>query len=132
MFARSPAGSRRLPPLRSIGVPVCVSVRPARVEAIGLDPRLSLAIAADLITEAIGADAVTSGPTRVGIEALDAGNRSRRSTAFFRPNYGPTVKASAALDESQRQALYDDFVGLVRRHDCRNDSALVVPSTTSR
>jgi hypothetical protein len=36
---------------------------------------------------------------------------------FFRANYGPVHKAFLALDEPDRQRLYDDLAALAREHD---------------
>ena len=48
---------------------------------------------------------------------------------FFRTWYGPTLKAFAALEGEQRQALEDDLVALVRRYDRLDADAVAIPST---
>jgi hypothetical protein len=47
---------------------------------------------------------------------------------FFRRNYGPTVKAFAALDESGQARLYDDLANLVRRYDLLDGYSVAIPS----
>ena len=40
---------------------------------------------------------------------------------FFLSNYGPTLKASEALDDERRNAFRDDLVALAQRHNTRGD-----------
>jgi ubiquinone/menaquinone biosynthesis C-methylase UbiE len=49
-------------------------------------------------------------------------------TRFFRDNYGPTLKAFEALDESGRQALYDDLTALARDHDQEPGPSVAMPA----
>jgi hypothetical protein len=48
---------------------------------------------------------------------------------FFRTNYGPTLKAFAALDEAGRERFHEDLVSLVRAHDRLEDGPIAVPAT---
>jgi len=49
--------------------------------------------------------------------------------AFFRRWYGPTVKAFAALEGSERDTLEHDLVALARRHDRHGSDATAIPAT---
>lgn len=51
---------------------------------------------------------------------------------FFRTWYGPTLRAFAALEGEARQALEDDLVALVRRHDRLDGDAVATPRRTPR
>jgi len=46
----------------------------------------------------------------------------------FRNYYGPMLKAFAALDETNRQRLRDDLLGLIGRMNTATDGAMIVPS----
>ncbi|MPZ13064.1 MAG: methyltransferase domain-containing protein [Chloroflexi bacterium] len=48
--------------------------------------------------------------------------------AFFRTNYGPTLKAFEALDGARQEALAADLEELVLRSNRSGDATLVVPS----
>ena len=48
---------------------------------------------------------------------------------FFRLNYGPTVKAFAALDDEGRDALEHDLVDLARSFDRLGTDATAIPAT---
>ena len=49
--------------------------------------------------------------------------------AFFRRWYGPTLKAFAALEGAERDALELDLVELARRYDRLRGDAIAIPST---
>jgi SAM-dependent methyltransferase len=49
-------------------------------------------------------------------------------TRFFRDNYGPTLKAFEALDESGRERLFDDLSALAREHDQEPGPSVAMPS----
>jgi hypothetical protein len=46
----------------------------------------------------------------------------------FKQFYGPTLKAFAALDAPQREALAHDITALLERHNVAGEASLVVPS----
>ncbi|MCA1247584.1 class I SAM-dependent methyltransferase [Massilia sp. MS-15] len=46
----------------------------------------------------------------------------------FRDFYGPVLKAFAALDPNGQQALEQDMLALIERHNTAGDSALVLPA----
>ena len=48
---------------------------------------------------------------------------------FFRTNYGPTLKAFAALDEAGRERFHEDLVSLVHGHDRLDSGPIAVPAT---
>ncbi|HWM14343.1 MAG TPA: methyltransferase domain-containing protein [Gaiellaceae bacterium] len=48
---------------------------------------------------------------------------------FFRTNYGPTLKAFAALDEAGRERFHEDLVSLVHAHDRLDGGPIAVPAT---
>jgi len=72
-----------------------------------------------------------------GIASLDVTERTftfrfpsaEDLVAFFRLWYGPTLKAFAALDSTDRDALEDDLVALARRFDGLGTDAVAVPAT---
>ena len=47
---------------------------------------------------------------------------------YFRVNYGPTLKAFEALDESAAKLLHDDLVELAQRHNTAGDGTVKIPS----
>jgi SAM-dependent methyltransferase len=47
---------------------------------------------------------------------------------YFRANYGPTVKAFAALDDDGGKQLYEDLVGLAARYNVAVDGTARIPS----
>ena len=49
-------------------------------------------------------------------------------TRFFGDNYGPTLKAFEALDETGRQALFDDLTALARDHDQEPGPSVAMPA----
>jgi hypothetical protein len=47
---------------------------------------------------------------------------------IFRNYYGPTLKAFAALDETNRQGLRHDLLALIGRMNAAADGTMIVPS----
>jgi len=71
-----------------------------------------------------------------GIAALQVTRRScvvrfpsvQRWLEFFRTNFGPTLKAFEALDETGRESLAQDLLDVVRRFNRSGDETMVAPS----
>jgi ubiquinone/menaquinone biosynthesis C-methylase UbiE len=78
------------------------------------------------ITEMFGAAALS-----IKAESRTFAFRYRSPEHFveiFRDFYGPTLKAFAALDETNQRGLRDDLLALIRRMNRAEDGTMVVPS----